>query len=98
LIRPLFDQKANDVCAGYIKRKIRATVKDRAVAEKLIPKGYAYGAKRQPLDTNYYETCNASFPMPSSGRSRPSTAILRYSAPIQMRWASSTNISTNCLR
>ena len=53
-----FDQKANDLCADYIKRKIRKTVKDPAAAEKLIPKGYAYGTKRQPLDTNYYETFN----------------------------------------
>ena len=45
-------------CADYLKRKIRTTVKDPDVAEKLIPKGYAYGTKRQPLDTNYYETFN----------------------------------------
>ena len=53
-----FNQESNDICAEYIKRKIRKTVKDKAVAEKLIPKGYAYGTKRQPLDTNYYETFN----------------------------------------
>ena len=53
-----FSQEANDLCADYIKRKIRKTVKDPVVAEKLIPKGYAYGTKRQPLDTNYYETFN----------------------------------------
>jgi cyclohexanone monooxygenase len=53
-----FSPKANDLCADYIKRKIRKTVKDPIVAEKLIPKGYAYGTKRQPLDTNYYETFN----------------------------------------
>jgi len=53
-----FSQKANDLCADYIKRKIRQTVKDPVIAEKLIPKGYAYGTKRQPLDTNYYETFN----------------------------------------
>ena len=53
-----FNQEANDLCADYIKRKIRSTVKHPAVAEKLIPKGYAYGTKRQPLDTNYYETFN----------------------------------------
>jgi len=53
-----FDKRANDLCADYIQRKIRRTVKDPAVAEKLIPKGYAYGTKRQPLDTNYYETFN----------------------------------------
>ena len=53
-----FDKKANDLCADYIQRKIRSTVKDPVVAEKLIPKGHAYGTKRQPLDTNYYETFN----------------------------------------
>ena len=53
-----FSQQANDLCADYIKRKIRKTVKDPVIAEKLIPKGYAYGTKRQPLDTNYYETFN----------------------------------------
>jgi cyclohexanone monooxygenase len=53
-----FDQKANDLCADYLKRKIRKTVKDPVVAEKLIPRGHAYGTKRQPLDSNYYETFN----------------------------------------
>ena len=53
-----FSQEANDVCADYIKRKIRNTVKDQAVADRLMPKGHAYGCKRQPLDTNYYETFN----------------------------------------
>ncbi len=53
-----FSQKSNDLCAEYLQRKIRKTVKDAATAEKLVPKGYAYGTKRQPLDTNYYETFN----------------------------------------
>jgi cation diffusion facilitator CzcD-associated flavoprotein CzcO len=53
-----FNQEANDLIADYLKRKIRNTVKDPVVAEKLIPKGYAYGTKRQPLDTNYFETFN----------------------------------------
>ena len=53
-----FNKDANDLIADYLKRKIRATVKDPEVAEKLIPKTYAYGTKRQPLDTNYYETFN----------------------------------------
>ena len=52
-----FVKEANDLCADFIKRKIRATVKDPKVAEMLIP-DYAYGTKRQPLDTNYYETFN----------------------------------------
>ena len=54
----LFTREANDVCAEFLRRKIRNTVKDPVVAEKLIPKGYAYGTKRQPLDTNYFETFN----------------------------------------
>jgi cyclohexanone monooxygenase len=53
-----FSKEANDVCADYLQRKIRKTVQDPVVAEKLIPKGHAYGTKRQPLDTNYYETFN----------------------------------------
>ncbi len=55
-----FSPEANELCADYIRRKIRTTVKDPVVAEKLIPKGHAYGTKRQPLDTNYYETFNKS--------------------------------------
>jgi cyclohexanone monooxygenase len=54
----VFVKETNNLCADYLKRKIRATVKDPAVAEKLIPKTYPYGTKRQPLDTNYYETFN----------------------------------------
>jgi len=53
-----FSPEANELCADYIRRKIRKTVKDPAVAERLIPTGHYYGTKRQPLDTNYYETFN----------------------------------------
>jgi cation diffusion facilitator CzcD-associated flavoprotein CzcO len=53
-----FNEEANELCADYIRRKIRKTVKDPAVAAKLMPKGHHYGCKRQPLDTNYYETYN----------------------------------------
>jgi cyclohexanone monooxygenase len=53
-----FVKEANDLCADYLKRKIRATVKDPVVVDKLTPKNYPYGTKRQPLDTNYYETFN----------------------------------------
>src|ERR1700761_3053841 len=53
-----FSQEANDVIADYLKRKIRSIVNDPATAEKLTPKTYPYGTKRQPLDTNYFETFN----------------------------------------
>jgi cation diffusion facilitator CzcD-associated flavoprotein CzcO len=52
-----FDKSANDIISDYLRGKIRSTVNDPVVAEKLIA-SYAYGAKRQPLDTNYYETYN----------------------------------------
>jgi cation diffusion facilitator CzcD-associated flavoprotein CzcO len=55
-----FSKEANDVCAEFLRTKIRDAVKDPAVAEKLIPKTYPYGTKRQPLDTNYFETFNKS--------------------------------------
>ena len=51
-------RKPTTFCADYLKRKIRKTVKDPVVAEKLLPKGHPYGTKRQPLDSNYYETFN----------------------------------------
>jgi cyclohexanone monooxygenase len=54
----LFNKEANEVCAEFLRRKIRETVKDAVIAEKLIPKTYPYGTKRQPLDTNYFETFN----------------------------------------
>ncbi len=53
-----FSAEANEVCADFIRRKIRATVLDPKTADKLMPKGHYYGTKRQPLDTNYYETFN----------------------------------------
>lgn len=53
-----FSEEANELCADYIRRKIRKTVIDQKVADRLMPKGHHYGCKRQPLDTNYYETFN----------------------------------------
>jgi cation diffusion facilitator CzcD-associated flavoprotein CzcO len=53
-----FSKEANDIISDYLKRKIRSTVNDPVVADKLTPKNYPYGTKRQPLDTNYFETFN----------------------------------------
>src|SRR5258708_982609 len=53
-----FSKDANDVIAAYVRSRLRATVNDPVVAEKLTPKTYPYGTKRQPLDTNYLETFN----------------------------------------
>jgi cyclohexanone monooxygenase len=53
-----FNAEANEVCAEFLRKKIREIVKDPAVAEKLTPRTYPYGTKRQPLDTNYFDTFN----------------------------------------
>lgn len=53
-----FSKEANDECVDYMARRIREKVKDPAIAEKLIPKNHPYGTKRQPLESNYYDTFN----------------------------------------
>ena len=53
-----FSKEANDKCVDYMARRIREKVKDPVVAEKLIPKNHHYGTKRQPLESNYYDTFN----------------------------------------
>lgn len=54
----LRNQESNDTAAEFIRSKIRQTVHDPVVAEKLCPKDYPYGSKRPPIDTHYYETFN----------------------------------------
>ena len=52
------NSKSNEFAANFFRDKIRETVNDPVVAEKLAPKGYPIGAKRAVLDTNYFETFN----------------------------------------
>jgi cyclohexanone monooxygenase len=52
------DQGANDVVADFIRSKIRETVKDPAVAEKLCPTDHPVGTKRPCVDIAYFETYN----------------------------------------
>ena len=54
----LFNQKANDVVADFVRRKIAETVHDPATAEILTPRGYPIFARRPCLDTRYYEAFN----------------------------------------
>jgi cyclohexanone monooxygenase len=51
-------KEANDTAAEFFRDKIRATVRDAAVAEALLPKDYPLGTKRICVDTDYYETFN----------------------------------------
>jgi cyclohexanone monooxygenase len=54
----LTDEGANEMACEFVHDKIRATVKDPAVAEMLVPNDHPIGTKRLCLDTNYYETYN----------------------------------------
>jgi len=53
----LTNEQSNEKAAAFIRSKIRETVQDPTVAEKLCPK-YMYGTKRQVLDSDYFETYN----------------------------------------
>ncbi|MEA3219895.1 NAD(P)/FAD-dependent oxidoreductase [Immundisolibacter sp.] len=54
----LVDPEANARVAEFVRRKIRATVKDPDLAERLCPSTHPLGTKRLCLDTEYYETFN----------------------------------------
>lgn len=53
----LSDEASNATLAGFVRDKIRSTVKDPQVAEKLIPVNII-GGKRLCVDTNYFATYN----------------------------------------
>ncbi len=52
------NREANETFAEFVRNKIRARVKDPAVAELLAPKDHPFGSKRIPLETEYYEAYN----------------------------------------
>jgi cyclohexanone monooxygenase len=53
------DEKANEAVGSFIRRKIRAIVRDPRSAELLCPAPEnLYGARRIPLGHHYYETFN----------------------------------------
>ncbi len=54
----LTNEAANATLAEFVRRKIRATVRDPAVAALLTPTDHGIGTKRICLDTDYYETYN----------------------------------------
>jgi cation diffusion facilitator CzcD-associated flavoprotein CzcO len=56
----LLSKESNQYLADFVASKIRQRVNDPAVAEKLIPVDHPFGAKRVPMETNYYETYNKS--------------------------------------
>jgi cyclohexanone monooxygenase len=54
----MMNPATNALVAEYVRNKIRATVKDPAIAEKLCPSNHPIGTKRICVDTGYYETYN----------------------------------------
>ncbi|MFO0690134.1 MAG: NAD(P)/FAD-dependent oxidoreductase [Myxococcota bacterium] len=52
------DRDANEAYCEFVRSKIRERVKDPVVAELLCPKDHHFGAKRVPLETDYYEAYN----------------------------------------
>lgn len=53
----MLKQDLNEEIGNFVRAKIRETVKDPAIAEKLVPK-YLLGTKRLIMDNGYYETYN----------------------------------------
>jgi len=54
----LTNHEANEIVAKFVRKKIRARIKDPAVADMLIPTSYAFGTKRVPLESGYFEAYN----------------------------------------
>jgi cation diffusion facilitator CzcD-associated flavoprotein CzcO len=54
----MLDPAANAEWSRFVASKIRAAVRDPAVADKLIPTDHGYGGKRPPFVTGYYEVYN----------------------------------------
>jgi cyclohexanone monooxygenase len=52
------DPEANAVANALYRDSVRTLVHDPATAERLLPKTYGLGCKRQVLDRDYYETFN----------------------------------------
>jgi (2,2,3-trimethyl-5-oxocyclopent-3-enyl)acetyl-CoA 1,5-monooxygenase len=54
----LVNKVSNGYLADFVAGKIRSRVADPAVAEKLVPKNHAFGVRRVPMETRYYEVYN----------------------------------------
>jgi len=52
------DRAANETAAEFIHERIREIVRDPAVAEDLVPRGFPFGTRRVCLDTGYYAAFN----------------------------------------
>jgi len=69
------NKAANDTVAAFVADKIRAIVKDPAVADALVPTSYPIATKRLCVDTGYYEVFNRDNVTLVDVRSAPIEAI-----------------------
>src|SRR5690606_25746414 len=51
----IFDRRANETAAEFVRAKIRSIVRDPQLAERLSPQ-HVIGCKRLCVDSGYYET------------------------------------------
>jgi cation diffusion facilitator CzcD-associated flavoprotein CzcO len=51
-------RESNDTVAKWVREKIQERVDDPVTAEKLTPRNHAFGTKRVPLESGYYEIFN----------------------------------------
>jgi len=70
-----FNDEANATVREFLHDRIRETVDDPETAELLIPKGYPFGCKRNPLDSGYFETFNLPHVHLVDVKSNPIAAI-----------------------
>jgi cyclohexanone monooxygenase len=54
----LTNAASNELVAEFVRRKLRETVHDPAVAAKLVPTDHPIGTKRLCVDSGYWETFN----------------------------------------
>jgi len=54
----VFNPETNEKVSQFVRDKIRETVDDPELAEKLVPEDHYYATKRPPLHTDYYKTFN----------------------------------------
>jgi cation diffusion facilitator CzcD-associated flavoprotein CzcO len=54
----LENREANDPVSQWMRERIAERVDDPVTAEKLTPRDHAFGTKRVPLETGYYEIFN----------------------------------------
>lgn len=52
------DAQANEIANQLYRDAVRRTIRDPRTGERLLPKTYGLGCKRQVLDRDYYETFN----------------------------------------